>query len=178
LARLVQGVGASVRARAAQVGGGAVHDFAAHGDLVLVGAIGDDVARGRRHRRAGLCRRACWTRRRGVDVAGIGAIVDAIDARGIDREEFVIGVSQGWRLAGAIKTTERRLAGGELFHDGSPLMAWCVGNAKVEPRANSLLITKQSSGSAKIDPLMALFNAVTLLSLNPEGALTQGCVVL
>jgi phage terminase large subunit-like protein len=57
-------------------------------------------------------------------------------------------------------------------------MAWCVGNAKVEPRANSMLITKQASGSAKIDPLMALFNAVTLLSLNPEGALNQGCVVL
>ena len=24
-------------------------------------------------------------------------------------------------------------------------MAWCVGNAKVEPRANGILITKQAS---------------------------------
>jgi phage terminase large subunit-like protein len=47
-------------------------------------------------------------------------------------------------------------------------MAWSVSNAKVEPRANSMLITKQASGTAKIDPLMALFNAVSLLSLNPE----------
>ncbi|MCL9777652.1 hypothetical protein, partial [Neisseria subflava] len=42
-----------------------------------------------------------------------------------------------------------------------------VGNARVEPRANGILITKQASGSAKIDPLMAMFDAVSLLSLNP-----------
>jgi phage terminase large subunit-like protein len=31
------------------------------------------------------------------------------------------------------------------------------------------MITKQSAGFAKIDPLMALFNAVTLMALNPAG---------
>ena len=82
-------------------------------------------------------------------------------------EEKVIGISQGWKLGGAIKTAERKLAEGTLIHGGQPMMAWCCGNAKVEPRGNSILITKQASGSAKIDPLMATFNAVTLLSLNP-----------
>jgi phage terminase large subunit-like protein len=152
------------------------HDFARQGDLVLAKSIGEDVEQVadivERVHSMGLLDKI------GVDVYGIGAIVEAIEARGLPQAEFVVGVSQGWKLGGAIKTTERRIAGGDLVHDGSELMAWCVGNAKVEPRANSLLITKQASGSAKIDPLMALFNAVTLLSLNPEGALNQGCVVL
>jgi phage terminase large subunit-like protein len=49
-------------------------------------------------------------------------------------------------------------------------MAWCVGNAKVEQRANSILITKQASGTAKIDPLAATFNARDLMSLDPPHA--------
>jgi len=49
-------------------------------------------------------------------------------------------------------------------------MAWCVGNARIENRANSILITKQASGSSKIDPLMAMLNAVTLMALNPPAA--------
>jgi putative transposase len=51
---------------------------------------------------------------------------------------------------------------------GGYLLAWCVGNAKVEPRGNAVLITKQASGSGKIDPLMAALNCVHLMSLNPQ----------
>lgn len=103
----------------------------------------------------------------GVDVVGIVDIVDELVTRGIALER-IIGISQGWKLNGAIKSAARKLAGGELKHEGSPLMAWCVGNARTEPKGNAITITKQVSGSAKIDPLMALFNAVSLMSLNPE----------
>ncbi|MNG36403.1 hypothetical protein D3C84_1234210 [compost metagenome] len=57
-----------------------------------------------------------------------------------------------------------------MEHAVQPLMNWCVSNCRVEPRANSILITKQASGSAKIDPVMALFNAVSLMALNPPAA--------
>lgn len=142
-----------------------IQDLAAIGDLTLVEKIGDDVAAlaviVQRINDAGLLDKV------GLDPAGIGAVLDALADAGID-EKQIIGISQGWKLTGAIKTTERRLAEGALLHCGQPLMAWACGNAKGVPSANAFLITKQASGTAKIDPLMATFNAVSLLSLNPE----------
>ena len=139
-------------------------DFAKDGNLTLVQNIGDDV-----EDVAGICaliEARGLLDKIGCDPAGLGGIVDALAEAGLP-EEKLIGVSQGWKLTGAIKTAERKLAEGVLVHGGQPLMAWCVGNAKVEPRGNAVIITKQAAGSAKIDPLMALFNAVTLMSLNP-----------
>ena len=90
-------------------------------------------------------------------------ILDSLAEAGIP-DGIVVGISQGWKLGGAIKTTERKLAEGVLVHGDQPLMAWCVGNARVEPKGNAILITKQASGRGKIDPLMALFNAVSLMN--------------
>lgn len=147
------------------------HDFADDGDLVLVDRIGADVKEVgdivARVAAAGLLEREESQRGAiGVDAVGIGAIVDELVSRGI-AEDQIVAISQGWRLAGAIKTAERKLAAGEIVHAGCPLMAWCAGNAKVEPRGNAVLITKQASGTAKIDPLMSFFNAVELMSRNP-----------
>lgn len=149
-----------------------LQDFASAGNLTIVESPGQDVA--------DVADIVCAIRDRGllpeknaigVDQAGITDIVDELtsEERGITAEQ-IVGVSQGWRLNGAIKTTERKLAGGELDHAGAPLMAWCVGNAKVEPKGNAITITKAASGSAKIDPLMATFDAVTLMALTPAAA--------
>jgi phage terminase large subunit-like protein len=105
----------------------------------------------------------------GVDPAGLGGILDALEGAGVPKEK-IIGISQGWKMSGSIKTAERRLFAGTLIHGGQPLMAWCVGNAKVIPVGNAINITKQASGTGKIDPLMAGFNAVSLISLNPAPA--------
>ncbi len=103
----------------------------------------------------------------GVDAAGIGAIVDAIESKKIDHER-IVAIPQGWRMVGATKTAERKLAARTLIHGGSRLMAWSAGNAKVVPSGNAALITKQASGSAKTDPIMALLNATALMAMNPK----------
>lgn len=105
----------------------------------------------------------------GVDPMGVGLIVDAIVEKEIDSDR-IVGIPQGWQLNGAIKTAEVKLSEGTLTHSNQPIMAYAVGNAKVEPKGNAITITKQTAGRAKIDPLMAFFNCIALMSKNPEAA--------
>ncbi|MFS1539308.1 MAG: terminase large subunit [Candidatus Phlomobacter fragariae] len=140
-------------------------DFEKEGDFTLVKHVGDDTKT-----LADIIERIDKARlldKIGIDPAGIGGLLDEIVQRGIDQDK-IVGISQGWRLGGAIQTTERKLAEGALVHAEQSLMNWCVSNARVEPRGNAILITKQVSGRSKIDPLMALFNAISLMALNPE----------
>ncbi|TGP22306.1 MULTISPECIES: terminase large subunit [unclassified Mesorhizobium] len=107
----------------------------------------------------------------GVDSFGVAAITKALTGEESPIEkDRIVGISQGWKLNGAIKDTERDLAGGVIEHDGGALMRFAVGNAKVVPRGNAISIDKQESGSAKIDPLMAALHAKVLMGLNPEAA--------
>lgn len=141
------------------------NDFVKAGDLTIVKRVGQDTEQVAEY--VSRINDAELLDKIGIDPSGVGQILDALVEAEIP-EDLVVGVSQGWRLGGAIKTTERKLAEGVLIHGGQPLMAWCVGNARVEPKGNAILITKQASGKGKIDPLMALFNAVSLMALNPE----------
>lgn len=145
--------------------------FVADGDLTIVERVGDDVIEFadivERLEDAGLLPNETNKPCIGVDQVGIADIVEELVARNIAQER-IGGVPQGWKLSGAIKSVERKLAGHEIVHSGSALMAWCVGNAKVEPRGNAITITKQAAGVAKIDPLMALFDAAVVMAMNPD----------
>ena len=106
-----------------------------------------------------------------ADPAGLGEMIDALADVGITPENgLVIGAPQGGYLMNAIKTAERKLVNGTLWHDGSALMAWCVGNLKIEATETTIRATKANAGDAKIDPAMAMFDAVTVMSRNPEAA--------
>lgn len=149
-----------------------LRDFERDGDLTIVDMPGEDVDQ--------VADIVCRIREKrllpetnaiGVDAAGIGDVVDELTtkARNI-KMEMIVAISQGWKLNGAIKTTERKLAGKEFVHGGSRLMNWCAGNARIVQNGNAISITKQASGNAKIDPLMSTFDAASLMALNPASA--------
>lgn len=141
-------------------------DFEAEGTLSIIGDELDDVRQ--------IAELVQDIDQRGLlasvaaDPAGLGEMIDALAEVGVTPENGkVIGAPQGWALMNAIKTTERKLINGTLRHDGSALMAWCVSNIKIEPTATGIRATKANAGDLKIDPAMALFDAVTVMSRNP-----------
>lgn len=148
-------------------------DFAAAGDLVFCKAptqdIDEVVALCMQIREAGLFPDKFGI---GIDKLGLPAIVDGLAAAGFTADGpdggLVTGISQGGYLNPAILSMERKLSDGTLIHAGQPLMAWCVGNAKIELKGSARAVTKQASGKAKIDPLIGMFNAGMLMARNPD----------
>lgn len=149
-------------------------DFAKRGDLIFCEQPTQDVIEV-----ADLCERIRDTgllpkeAAIGADKLGLPAIVDELVGRDfdtIDNGGQIAGISQGGYLNPAIIGSERKLSDGTLVHADQAIMNWCVGNAKVELKGSSIAITKQSAGKAKIDPLIATFNAVMLMARNPEAA--------
>lgn len=149
-----------------------LRDFATQGDLVIC----DDPTADLRQV-SGLCAEVHaagllpeeWGI--GLDPYGVTALVQELAGLGMERPQ-VAAVPQGTRLSPAIWGLERKLNDGTFQHAAQPMLDWCVSNARTEQRGNAVLITKAVAGKAKIDPLMAIFNAAYLMGLNP--AATSG----
>lgn len=105
----------------------------------------------------------------GLDSAGVATLLDVLAERGMENP-LTTAVGQGWKLQSAVLTLPRKLKDKTMRNCGQPLMDWCVGNAKTELRGSNYVVTKQAAGAAKIDPLMATFNAAMLMFLNPQAS--------
>lgn len=106
-----------------------------------------------------------------VDPMGLDEFVGVLKEIEVTQENgLLIGIPQGSGLMSAIKAAERAVVRGDLRHCPSGLMAWSVSNLKIEPLATSIRATKQNAGDAKIDPAMAMFDAVAIMAKNPQVA--------
>jgi len=140
-------------------------DYEKEGSLTIVERVGDDI-----DQLAAIAKKIFDSGKLdkiGLDPQGLGGLLDGLLSADIP-EDKLIAVQQGFKLMGYILTTERKLAEGNLYHAGQGLMTWCVGNARAVMKGNGMMITKQESGVGKIDPLIATFNAVALMSLAPD----------
>lgn len=105
----------------------------------------------------------------GLDPNNVAQIIEELTLRGMT-DDMLRRLRQGPALTPAWHGLEFKLIDGTLFHGGSSLMNWCVGNAKVEHQKDGgILITKRNAGSSKIDPLIATACATILMSWNPVG---------
>ena len=150
-----------------------LRDFAADGDLVMCAEPTQDI-----REVVDLCKQVQASgllpakEGIGADKLGLPALVDELIAAGFDTDAnggTITGIGQGGFLNDAIIGTERKLADGTMKHAGQALMRWAVENAKVELKGSARAVTKQASGTAKIDPFIAMLNAAKLMSRNPEG---------
>lgn len=103
----------------------------------------------------------------GIDPNNVGAIIEELAARGVP-DEMIQRLRQGPALSPALWGLERKLSDDTVSHSGLDMMAWVLGNVKVEVKGNGNMATKEIAGRAKIDPFVAMLCAAILMSWNPE----------
>lgn len=142
-----------------------LRQFEASGDLTIYKNAGEDIAElssyVSRIEESGLLYQV------GIDPMMVGALQDGLVEGGVP-DEKIYGIQQGHHLMGYIQTAERKLSEHNLLHNGSDMMVWAVGNCRCVMVGNGMRVTKQASGTGKIDPVIALYNCCAIMSTNPE----------
>lgn len=146
-------------------------DFAAQGDLVFCETPTQDIDEFvqicMKVRDSGLLPEKGGI---GIDKLGLPALLDALVEAGFEIDAnggTITGIGQGGYLNDAIIGCERKLSDGTMVHAGQPILGWACANAKVELKGSARSVTKAAAGKAKIDPMIAMFNAAKLMSRNP-----------
>lgn len=74
----------------------------------------------------------------------------------------VVEITQGIRtLSEPTKDFRERVLRGEIIHDGSPVLAWAMGNAVERQDHNGNIMLDKAKSRERIDPVAALINAHT-----------------
>lgn len=148
-----------------------LRDYEADGDLTICTSAGQGheevAALVERLRDAGLFPEENAV---GLDPGQVAPILDALAARELEGP-LLCGIRQGGGLRGPIWTMEFKLKARDVVHGGQRMMNWVVGNAKAQQVGSMVVIEKVAAGKAKIDPLIAVFNAAELMGRNPVAAL-------
>jgi len=142
-------------------------DYVLDGDLTIVNDFDQDVTDV-----LGIVKKAIESRKFcgiGVDRNGFSSFLPALAEIGITAESGLgMEVTQSLALSGDIESLERKLVDGQFAHSASAMMSWMVSNVKVVPLRNAFMFEKQRAGTDKIDGVMAMINATTVLIRNPE----------
>lgn len=152
-----------------RTGGAELRNIRSTGFLTIVDWPGEDVAELAdiviKVENAGLLAEGVAI---GAELAGVYCVADQIVRRGIDIAR-IGGALPSPSLQGAIKTTARKLVAGEVDHEGSPLMSWCMDRIRVD--ADGDVITKPwaTCGKREAAPVFALFAAAAVMGLSPSG---------
>lgn len=102
----------------------------------------------------------------GLDHGQVAPILDELAKLEIEGP-LLCGIRQGGGLRGPIWNMEFKLKSKAAVHGGQRMMNWVLGNAKAQQVGSMVVIEKVAAGKAKIDPLIAIFNAAELMGRNP-----------